>query len=172
MPRAVLIGPPGSGKSSVARALAKALSCTFIDTDSVIEEVAHKTIKAIFAQDGEPRFREIEEEVVLGVLASEPGVVALGGGSILSKEVREVLSLKRYPVIYLTVSANQAVARVSKSDARPLLSNDPQRVWLDLLNQRAHIYEELADLTISTDNRKAIEISQELCEKLDMGESS
>ena len=170
MPTAVLIGPPGSGKSSVGRSLAKALGTSFIDTDSLIEEVAQKPIKTIFAENGEEHFRAIEEEVILGVLASEPGVVALGGGSLVSEKVCALLHAGKYPVIYLTVSAQQAVARVSKNDNRPLLAADPESTWIALLAKRESTYESLADVTVATDSKKATEIAAELQELLGLGE--
>ena len=76
MPRAVLIGPPGAGKSSVARQLGRILDCEVVDTDSVIEKKCGKTISEIFVEDGEAKFREIEREVVLNELKKNEGVGA------------------------------------------------------------------------------------------------
>ena len=166
MPRAVLIGPPGSGKSSVGKALARELSSTFLDTDHLIESVAGKKIAEIFAERGESGFREIEEEVVLGVLASEPGVVALGGGSILSSAVRERLATVKLPVIYLTISAKQAVARIADAHSRPLLTVDPMGSWQKIADQRADIYQSLATLTYSTDSKKPAEIAHRIALEL------
>ena len=100
MPKAVLIGPPGAGKSSVGRQLAKLWDCEVFDSDSEIERVSGKKIADIFTDDGEPAFREIEREVVLKALKEEPGVVALGGGSVLDSAVSEFLQSSSIPVLY------------------------------------------------------------------------
>ena len=85
MPKVILIGPPGSGKSSVGRALAKAINLTFSDTDSLIEAVAGKKISTIFVDDGEASFREMEVSVVEQALKHESGVLSLGGGSVMNE---------------------------------------------------------------------------------------
>lgn len=166
MPLAVLMGPPGSGKSSIGKALAKELGTTFIDTDLVIESVSNRTIPQIFSELGESGFREVEQEVVLGVLASEPGIVALGGGSILSEAVRQVLRTARFPVIYVEVSAHQAIARVSKQGNRPLLADDPAQQWRSMMELRRPIYEELGDLHFFTDSKKPVEIAKEIAAEI------
>ena len=162
MPQAVLIGAPGSGKSSVGKALAKELATSFIDTDNVIESVANSSISQIFADHGEAYFREIEEEVVLGVLNSEPGVVALGGGSILSTKVQELLKNSSFLVIYLQVSSHQAIARVSKHGHRPILVGNPEENWKKLVADRSAIYSELSSLTFSTDSQKPADIAHQI----------
>ena len=108
MPRAVLIGPPGAGKSSVARQLGRILDCQVVDTDSVIEKKSGKTISEIFVEDGEAKFREIEREVVLDEIKNNESVLALGGGSVLNAEVAQSLRDNSVPVIYLEVSISQA----------------------------------------------------------------
>lgn len=96
MPKAVLIGPPGAGKSSVGRHLAKLLQCEILDTDLEIEKRSGKKISDIFTEDGEPAFRAIEKEVVIEALIEASGVVALGGGSVLDPEVSELLKRVAY----------------------------------------------------------------------------
>ena len=83
MQQAILIGPPGSGKSSVGKALAREMATSFVDTDSLIVEEKGKSISEIFAEVGETGFREIEREIVLKALQSNVGVISLGGGSIV-----------------------------------------------------------------------------------------
>ncbi len=83
----ILIGPPGSGKSSVGKELANLMNLRHIDTDSLIETKVGKRIADIFLEDGESKFREIEREVVLDSLNLENAVISLGGGSILDSEV-------------------------------------------------------------------------------------
>jgi shikimate kinase len=162
MPKAVLIGPPGAGKSSVARALSKLLDCEVLDTDLEIERKSGKKIAEIFTQDGEPAFRILEKEVVLNALATASGVIALGGGSVLDAEVADYLSKSSIPVAYLEVSISQAAPRVGFNKERPLLAINPRQQWMALMEVRRPIYEGLATFKIATDNRKPAEVAQEI----------
>src|SRR5690349_24030245 len=101
-PKAVLIGLPGSGKSTIGRRLAKALEVALLDTDMAIEQKTGRTIPDIFSVDGEKEFRRIEEEVIREALESHDGVLSLGGGAITSPGVREALS--GHTVVYLEIS--------------------------------------------------------------------
>ncbi len=101
-PKAVLVGPPGAGKSTIGRRLAQALDLSLFDTDVAVEEEAGRTIAEIFVQEGEPAFRALEEEIVRKAIESHEGIVSLGGGSILSERTRELL--KGQTVIYLEIS--------------------------------------------------------------------
>ena len=107
-PKAVLVGMPGSGKSTIGRRLAKALDVPLLDTDAKIVETTGRTIADIFVE-GEPEFRRIEAEVVRAALAEHDGVVSLGGGAITTPEVREALA--GHTVIYLEISAAEGVRR-------------------------------------------------------------
>lgn len=169
MPRVVLIGPPGAGKSSVARQLGRILDCSVIDTDLVIEKKSGKSISEIFVEDGEARFRELEREVVLEELRSIDNVLALGGGSVLNAEVAESLREKSVPVIYLEVSISQAAPRVGFNKDRPLLTMNPRQQWLALMEVRRPIYEGLAQYTVNTDNRKPAEVAAQIAEYLGAG---
>ena len=91
-PRAVLVGLPGSGKSTIGRRLAKALGVGVLDTDVAIEQQTGRSIPEIFGTDGEKEFRRIEEQVVRAALASHDGIVSLGGGAITSPGVRAALA--------------------------------------------------------------------------------
>src|ERR1700752_3223286 len=101
-PKAVLVGLPGSGKSTIGRRLAKALNVTMLDTDAAIEERTGRRIAEIFATDGEQEFRRIEEQVVKAALAEHDGVLSLGGGAVTSPAVCEALA--GHTVIYLEIS--------------------------------------------------------------------
>ena len=164
MPKAVLIGPPGAGKSSVGRQLAKLWECEIFDSDSEIERVSGKKIADIFTDEGEPAFRAIEREVVLKALREEPGVVALGGGSVLDSTVNEFLQAASLPVAYLEVSISQAAPRVGFNKERPLLAINPRQQWLQLMEKRRPIYEALATHSFNTDNRKPAEVAREIAE--------
>jgi len=162
MLRAILIGPPGSGKSSVGKALSRELSTSFADTDELIVEREGKSIPEIFAQEGESGFREIEAKVVVEALGANIGVLALGGGSILSSEVREEIKRSQAEVILLRVGLTNVLARISGKSDRPLVSQNPQEQWLAIINEREPYYSDLATLEISTDNKKPYEVAREL----------
>jgi shikimate kinase len=162
----VLIGPPGAGKSSVANALSKELSMPFIDSDSEIEKIAGKKISEIFIDDGEPAFRRLEIETVSRLLSEFTGIVALGGGAPVSKEIYEQLELADYPIVFIDVSISQAANRVGFNKDRPLLLINPRQQWLNLMNDRRPVYEHLATEVVSSDNKKPAEVAKIISEKL------
>ena len=159
----ILMGPPGSGKSTVGKHLAKELGITLIDTDRIIEEREGRSIAEIFLADGEEGFRAIEKKVVLESLNMEDSVVALGGGSVLDPDVQARLT-QCPEVIFLDVSISNAAPRVGFNKERPLLMGNPRQQWLQLMEKRRSIYESLATRTVSTDNRKAHEIAEEIAQ--------
>jgi shikimate kinase len=157
----VLIGPPGSGKSTVGELLATQLGLSFVDTDHAIEEMTQKSISEIFVDDGEGVFRGIEERVVLEALQSESGVISLGGGSILSEAVRAEL-VERKPnrvIVFLDVSISSAAPRIGFNASRPLLMINPRSQWQELMNHRRKIYVELADLIVDTNDISPDEVA-------------
>jgi shikimate kinase len=162
----VLIGPPGAGKSSIGKALAKELNLNFIDSDSEIEKISHKKISEIFIEDGEPAFRLLEVDVVIKVLADFDGVISLGGGAPINKEIQEVLQDANYPVVFIDVSIAQAATRIGFNKDRPLLLVNPRQQWISLMNDRRPIYEKLASQTISSDNQKPHEVAKQISDKL------
>ena len=162
----VLIGPPGAGKSSIGKALAKELNLNFIDSDSEIEKLSHKKISEIFIEDGEPAFRLLEVDVVRRVLADFDGVISLGGGAPINPEIQEVLQDANYPVVFIDVSIAQAATRIGFNKDRPLLLVNPRQQWISLMNDRRPIYEKLASQTISSDNRKPHEVAKQISDKL------
>lgn len=162
----VLIGPPGAGKSSIGKALAKELNLNFIDSDSEIEKISHKRISEIFIEDGEPAFRLLEVDVVRKVLADFDGVISLGGGAPINPEIQEVLQDANYPVVFIDVSIAQAATRIGFNKDRPLLLVNPRQQWISLMNDRRPIYEKLASQTISSDNQKPHEVAKQISDKL------
>ncbi len=152
-PRFVLIGPPGSGKSSVGSALARQLQLKFVDSDKVITARAGKPISDIFVYDGEAAFRVLEREVVAQELKDADGVLALGGGSVLNEETQQDLNQARKTgtrVIFLDISLSKAAPRIGFNRDRPLLLGNPRAQWSMLMETRRPIYESLADLIIDT----------------------
>lgn len=157
----VLIGPPGAGKSTIGKSLARTLKLNFIDTDQEIERKTGKKIAEIFLEDGEAEFRKVEKDVVLQALMAEDAVISLGGGSVLDLDTQERLK-EMQQVIFLDVSISNAAPRVGFNRERPLLLGNPRQQWLQLMEKRRPIYEALANRIISTDNRKVNEVVAEL----------
>ncbi|GAA4506252.1 shikimate kinase [Nonomuraea ferruginea] len=164
MIKAVLIGPPGSGKTTVGRLLAERLGVTFRDTDADVEAVAGKPVSDIFIEDGEEHFRELELEAVRRALAEHDGVLSLGGGAVLREETQAMLDGR--PVVYLQVGLADAVQRVGLGSARPLLVLNPRSRLKKLMEERRPVYERLAVLTVATDKREPAELADEIVEGL------
>jgi shikimate kinase len=159
-PKAVLIGPPGSGKSTVGAALAERLGVTLRDTDADAEAAAGKPIGEIFIDDGEERFRELERAAVRAALREHDGVLALGGGAVLAPETQQLLA--GHTVVYLQVGLSEAVKRVGLASARPLLVMNPRSQLRKLLEERLPVYERLGTIVVATDGREPAEIVEEL----------
>ena len=151
-PKAVLIGLPGSGKSTIGRRLAKAMGCGLIDTDAVIEERTGRTIAEIFAEDGESGFRRIEEAVIREAVQTHDGILSLGGGAVTTLGVRDALAGQT--VIYLEISAADGIRRTSGSTVRPLLAGpDRAEIYRGLLADRVPLYRRVATIRINTNRR-------------------
>ena len=149
----VLVGFMGAGKTTVGRLLAAKLSVPFTDSDHVIEARAGRPIRQIFAADGEPAFRQLEHEVIAGLLADGDGVLALGGGAVAHPGTRALLT--GVPVVYLRVSYADAISRVGGDRTRPMLARpDVARLHAD----RDPRYAEVATLTVDTGSRSPDDI--------------
>jgi shikimate kinase len=159
-PKAVVIGPPGSGKSTIGRLLAERLGVPFRDTDDDVEAAAGKPIGDIFVDDGEERFREMERAAVRAALDTHEGVLALGGGAVLDPATQA--DLAGGPVVYLEVGLSDAVKRVGLASARPLLVLNPRSQFRKLMEERRPIYEGLATIKVATDGREPAEITGEI----------
>jgi shikimate kinase len=159
-PVAVVVGPPGAGKTTVGMAVAALLGVEFADTDQLIEAKAGKPIPEIFFDDGEPAFRALEREAIAEVLGSFGGVLALGGGAILDEGTRE--ALRAHTVVFLSVELSDAVKRVGLGAGRPLLSVNPRATLRFLMEERRPLYASVATHTIATDARAPEEIAVEL----------
>lgn len=163
--RIIIIGPPGAGKTTIGKLLAKDLELDFIDTDSEIERQTGKKISDIFLDEGETGFRKIEREIVIKSLKEEDVVISLGGGSILDSEVEGLLR-NEPQVVYLEVSISNAAPRVGFNTERPLLLANPRQQWLKLFEERRELYEALGRYRVNTDNRKPKETVAEIQERL------
>lgn len=151
-PKAVLVGLPGSGKSTVGRRLAKALGVGLLDTDVAIEQRTGRSIADIFATDGEQEFRRIEEDVVRAALADHDGVLSLGGGAVTSPGVRAALA--GHTVVYLEISAAEGVRRTGGNTVRPLLAGpDRAEKYRALMAKRAPLYRRVATMRVDTNRR-------------------
>lgn len=162
-PAIILIGPPGSGKSSVGRALGRSLAIAWRDTDEDVATRAGKSIPDIFLDDGEGVFRDLEEAAVLDALATHEGVLSLGGGAILRQATQERLRAAvshGSRVVFLDVSLKAASPRVGLNKSRPLLVGNPRQQWLSLMDARRPIYQDLATETVLTDDLSATQVAE------------
>ncbi|MCF2706451.1 shikimate kinase [Arcanobacterium haemolyticum] len=149
--RGVFVGMPGSGKTTVGRAVALSLDVPFRDSDALIEETTGRTIPDIFAEDGEQEFRRIEAEVIATALVEFDGILSLGGGAVLTESTRRIL--RDHPVILIDVEHDELLRRVSRSHTvRPLLATDPSAKLAELKRDREPFYREVARHTVSSDD--------------------
>ena len=160
MPRVVLVGPPGSGKSTVGAALAELLGLPLHDTDAAIEAAAGRTISDIFIEDGEPAFRALERAEVARALAQDAGVLALGGGAPVDPLTEELLVGQT--VVFLDVGIADASKRVGFDQSRPLLAVNPRASWVRLMNERRPVYERVATFRVDTAGRTPQDIAAEV----------
>ena len=165
-PRIILIGPMGSGKTTIGKSLAQKLSLEFRDTDSVIERREQKTVSQIFIEDGEDAFRAIEREVLKEELQGSDTVLALGGGAPISAEAQSALQASDSHVVYLDISLANVAPRIGFNRDRPLLLNNPRGQWQTLMEARRPIYESVADTVVNVNKRSQSEIVAQILEVL------
>jgi shikimate kinase len=164
-PKAVLVGLPGSGKSTIGRRLSKALGVSLLDTDAAIEQRTGRTVADIFAADGEQEFRRIEEEVVRAALAEHDGVVSLGGGAVTTPAVCEALA--GHTVVYLEISAREGVRRTGGNTVRPLLAGpDRAEKFRALMAKRSPLYRRVATIRVDTDRRNPGAVVRQILSRL------
>ena len=163
----ILVGPMGSGKTTIGRRLSERLSLDFFDSDHEIVNTTGVSIDHIFDVEGEKGFRD-RESGVLKKLCSMPNIVlATGGGAVILKENRELMK-KASSIIYLSSSVDQILRRTAKSKTRPLLekSNNRRKTITDILEARDPLYREVSSLIIDTNGKKLNEVIDEIIEAL------
>lgn len=163
-PIAVLVGPPGSGKTTVGQALAERLELPLRDTDQDVETLTGNTIADLFVERGEDYFRELESEAVRAALDSHRGVLSLGGGAVLRAETRRALA--PHFVVWLDVDVHSAVKRLDMNVPRPLLLGNVHGRFLELHRTREPLYAEVAAIRVDTSDMSVEEIVEKLCAQL------
>tara|TARA_Y200000002_G_scaffold158181_1_gene130784 strand:+ start:1747 stop:2274 length:528 start_codon:yes stop_codon:yes gene_type:complete len=156
----ILIGPMGSGKTSIGKKLSKMMKFSFIDTDHIIEEKTGVDIPTIFEHEGESGFREREKNILKEISNIENTVVGTGGGIIISPENREIIKNLGF-VVYLTADIRELVYRTAQDKSRPLIkNNNTEKVMVDIIKKREKYYENTSNIKISTDNYDTVKISK------------
>lgn len=167
-PRIVLIGPMGSGKSTVGLQVATDLSLKFRDTDEMIVAQSGREISDIFIEDGEDSFRALEKIILRTALLEDGTVLALGGGACLSIDAQSALRASGAFIVYLRISLAQVSKRVGFNQGRPLLMGNPRAQWQALMNDRAPIYEGLASYIVDVEEKSVEEIADEIAFALEL----
>ncbi|TWT33680.1 Shikimate kinase 2 [Posidoniimonas corsicana] len=171
--RLFLIGYRGAGKSTVARLVAERLGWSWVDADDELEREAGRSIAQIFAESGEPAFRDLEEQVVARLCDAERTVVALGGGAVLREATRQRLAAAG-PVAWLTAPADVLAARLagdaSTGDRRPSLTGAGVTQEIEqVLAARTPIYQACATFTVDVAAAAPEEVARQLAERLAAG---
>ncbi|SEL38630.1 shikimate kinase [Colwellia chukchiensis] len=163
-----LVGPMGAGKSTIGRELADKLHLEFFDSDQEIERRTGADIAWVFDLEGEEGFRKREESVIEDLSEKQGIVLATGGGSVISAQVRNRLSARGI-VVYLETTIDKQVARTQRDRRRPLLQTDeePRVVLEKLAVERNPLYEEIADVIVQTDDQSAKVVASKIVERLD-----
>jgi shikimate kinase len=164
--RLFMIGPMGSGKSTVGRALANFLDCTFVDSDAEIEARCGADIPWIFDVEGEAGFRRREAAVLRDLAGRSRVVISTGGGAVVTAANRQLMS-ETGVVVYLNVSVEQQLKRTGSGEGRPLLAEGDREATLQkLMAEREPLYRALADLIISANNGNARRVARQIQEQL------
>ena len=158
----VLVGPMGSGKTAVGKQLARDLGLDFVDSDAEIEQRTGVDIAYIFEKEGETGFRTREREMIAELTEREGIVLATGGGAVLEPDNRRRLT-EFGTVVYLQTTVAQQLERTRHTRHRPLLlDGDPETVLTQLMEVRAPLYDDVADLTVKTGGRRVGAVVNEI----------
>ena len=166
MQNIILIGPMGSGKTTVGKQLAKRLRLDFVDSDHMIEDRCGVSISTIFDIEGEDGFRKRETKMLTELCERTGVVLATGGGAIATEENR--ILLRKGFVIYLKTSIETQIARTQKNQNRPLLDNvDAEEKLKELMAERGILYEQEADLVVVSGDRIVSKVVDEIMGAMD-----
>lgn len=163
-PVAVLIGPPGAGKTSVGPLLAERLGTSFRETDADIAAAAGQLVSDIFIEQGEAAFRQLEREAAARALREHAGVLALGSGAVLDPDIR--LRLEGLPVVYLAAGFATIARRMGLDRPRVVIPGNPRGRLRAMLEERRPLYEQLATVTVETDDLDPDELAAEIGARL------
>ena len=159
-----IVGPMGSGKSTVGKIISDELFLSFFDTDAEIEDRTGASIDWIFDLEGENGFRKRESLILEEMVEKNSIVLSTGGGIILSEKNRDLLS-SRGTVFYLETPINVQVERTSKDKDRPLLKNgDPETILKELHDSRQKLYEDVSDHIVMTGDKSSQDVAEEIIE--------
>ena len=165
--RIFLVGPMGTGKTTIGRQLAQALGLEFEDSDREIQRRTGVDIPTIFEYEGEDGFRIREKKVIADLVEVENQVLATGGGAVTDADTRRLLPARGF-VIYLECSPEQQYDRTYKDKNRPLLqSDDPLASLKQLMKERDPLYKEIADLVVSTEGRSASAVVKDIVQHIE-----
>jgi len=158
----ILIGPMGSGKTTVGKQLAKRTRMEFVDSDHMIEDRCGVSISTIFDIEGEDGFRKRETKMLQELCQRTDMVLATGGGAIATEENRILLRKSGY-VVYLQTSIQTQLSRTKKTRNRPLLENvDAEEKLTELMEERGKLYEQEADLIVKSGDRVVAKVVEEI----------
>ena len=161
----------GSGKTTVGKRIAQELGYAFVDSDDVVASTARKSVREIFAQDGEAVFRQCESEAIKSVLADRQSsvVLATGGGAVISSDNRSLISEQASTVVWLDASVEDLVVRTKSGATRPLLDGDAATTLQSLSSQRSAWYDEVATVRIDTRGKSVAKVCSAVVEAIRTG---
>jgi shikimate kinase len=156
----ILVGVPGSGKTTVGRLLAERLGVGFRDTDEDVAQAEGKPVPEIFVDSGEAHFRALERAAVAAAVVEHDGVLALGGGAVLDESTRALL--REQPTVWLQVGAASGAKRVGMDVPRPVLLGNVRGRLATLLAERGPLYAEVARVSVDTEGRDPSDVADEV----------
>ncbi|MFM9085055.1 MAG: shikimate kinase [Acidimicrobiia bacterium] len=162
-PFVVLVGLMGSGKSAVGRRLSRRLGLPFSDSDAIVERLAGRSVRDVFAVDGEAAFRELERRAVAeGCAATGGGVFAVAGGAVLDEGSRRALRARATHVVWLDAPTDELLRRTSRAAHRPALDRDAAGTLAAMREAREVLYRELATARVETGGRDLEAVTEEV----------
>lgn len=167
MQNLILIGPMGSGKTTVGKQLAKRMRMDFVDSDHMVEDRCGVSISTIFDIEGEDGFRKRETKM-LEELCERSGIVLATGGGAITVEENRILLRKSGFVVYLKTSIETQLSRTQKNQNRPLLENvDAEKKLEELMKERGVLYEQEADLVVTSGERIVSKVVDEIMQAIE-----